>query len=129
MAPAGPDPVAQKRREAERRGHLAEALAAFSLRIKGYRILERRYRCRTGEIDIIARKGRVIVFVEVKARGESLAAVDAVSHASRQRIRAAGDRWIASQTARGAELSGFSFRYDIVAILPRRWPQHFVDAF
>lgn len=63
-------------------GRLGESLAAGYLKKKGYRILARNYRNRFGEIDIIARHGDAIVFVEVKARsssgfGPSKAAVDA----------------------------------------------------
>lgn len=124
-----PDRFADKRRKAERRGHLAEALAVVALRLKGYRILARRHRTKLGEIDIVARKGDVIAFVEVKARAEDMAAIDAVSIPAQRRIRAASDLWIGRQAARGRDLTRFSYRYDIVAILPGRWPRHYRDAF
>ena len=92
-------------------------------------MVDRNVRFRRHEIDLVIRRGRVVAFVEVKARAGGLAAVDAVGQATRFRIRAAGGRWIAGQAARGADLSRFSFRYDIVAVLPRRWPRHFTDAF
>ena len=104
-------------------------LAAWMLRLKGYRILARRHRTRLGEIDLIVRKGEIVAFVEVKARPDDLAAVDSVSVTAQRRIRAAGDLWIAGQAGRGADLSRFSYRYDIVAIRPGRWPRHFPDAF
>jgi putative endonuclease len=112
------------RQEAERRGHLAEALAAFSLQLRGYRILARRHRTRLGEIDLIVKRGAIIAFVEVKARRDERAAIDAVSH-----TRSASDLWIAAQMKRGVDLSRVSYRYDIVAITPWRWPRHFADAF
>jgi putative endonuclease len=61
-----------KRRRAWRRGRLAESMAAFLLRLKGFRILARGYKVPVGEIDIIARRGRLIAFVEVKARAASI---------------------------------------------------------
>jgi putative endonuclease len=117
------------RQEAERRGHLAEALAAFSLQLRGYRILARRHRTRLGEIDLIVKRGAIIAFVEVKARSDERAAIDAVSHMTATRIRSASDLWIAAQMKRGVDLSRVSYRYDIVAITLWRWPRHFADAF
>lgn len=117
------------RQEAERRGHMAEALAALSLQLRGYRILARRHKTRLGEIDLIVKRGEIIAFVEVKARADERAAIDAVSHTTATRIRGASDLWIAAQMKRGVDLSRASYRYDIVAITPWRWPRHFIDAF
>ena len=114
-----------RRRKAWRRGHLSEYIAALYLACKGYRILAIRYRTVLGEIDIVARKGDLAVFVEVKARRGAQAAIDAVSVSAQRRIRAAGDLWLARQP----DFSRLSQRYDIVAILPGRWPRHFRDAF
>lgn len=119
------DGRSDKRREAERRGHAAEYWAALYLLAKGYRILAIRYRTRLGEIDLIARKRDVIAIIEVKARHSGLSAVDAVGFRSQQRIRAAADLWLARRNDAGR----FSLRFDIVAVLPRRLPQHFIDAF
>jgi putative endonuclease len=123
------DPMTARRRKAEKRGHLAETVATLALRLKGYRILARRVRTKAGEIDIVAIRGDIIAFVEVKARGGELVAVDAVTDTAKRRIRAAGDVWIARQESIGRDLAGFSYRYDIVAVSPRRWPRHFPDAF
>ncbi|KZS53229.1 MULTISPECIES: YraN family protein [Rhizobium] len=113
------------RRKALRRGRMSEYVAAVFLMLKGYRILALRHRTRLGEIDIIARKGDLAVFVEVKARRGEAAAVDAVSIAAQKRIRAASDLWLARQ----ADQARLSLRYDIVAIMPGRLPRHFIDAF
>ncbi|NTF30731.1 YraN family protein [Rhizobium skierniewicense] len=113
------------RRRAERRGHIAEYWAALYLLLKGYRILALRYRTRSGEIDIIARKKDVIAFIEVKARASETGAIDAVSSASQVRIRAAADLWL----SRRKDAAALSLRFDIVAVLPRRMPKHFIDAF
>jgi len=113
------------KRRAERRGRRAEWLAAALLICKGYRITSMRYKCRAGEIDIIARKGDLAVFVEVKARNHEQSAVDAVTPFSQHRIRAASDHWLARQR----EGHTLSCRYDIIACLPRHLPRHFLDAF
>ncbi|MFT4183931.1 MAG: YraN family protein [Rhizobium sp.] len=114
-----------KRQKAWRRGHISEYLAAAFLLFKGYRIVAIRHRTKLGEIDIIARKGDLAVFVEVKARRGEQAAIDAVSFSAQKRIRAASDLWLARQP----DFALLSQRYDIVAILPGRWPRHFPDAF
>ncbi len=114
-----------RRRKALRRGSAAEYIAAIFLMLKGYRILALRHRTKLGEIDIIARKGDLAVFVEVKARADETGAVDAVSYASQKRIRAASDLWLARQR----DYARLSQRYDIVAIVPRKLPRHFPDAF
>lgn len=119
------DPFKTRRRKAERRGHVSEWIAAAYLLLKGYRILAMRYRTRLGEIDIVARKGDLAVFIEVKARGDERGAIDAVSATAQKRIRAASDIWLSRQ--RDAHL--LSQRYDIVAVMPLRWPRHFIDAF
>ncbi|MCZ7484409.1 YraN family protein [Rhizobium rhizogenes] len=119
------DAQRNRRRKAERRGRTAEYWAALYLLVKGYRILAIRYRTRLGEIDLIARKRDVVAIIEVKARSSGLGAVDAVGFHSQQRIRAAADLWL----SRRGDAGRFSLRFDIVAILPRRLPQHFIDAF
>jgi putative endonuclease len=119
------DGQTNKRRKAERRGHTAEYWAALYLLFRGYRILAIRYRTRLGEIDLIARKKDVVAIVEVKARSSGEGAVDAVGFRSQQRIRAAADIWL----SRRKDAARFSLRFDIVAVLPRRLPQHFIDAF
>ncbi|MFC5759999.1 YraN family protein [Rhizobium sp. GCM10022189] len=114
-----------RRKKALRRGSAAEYIAALFLMLKGYRILALRYRTKLGEIDIIARKGDLAVFVEVKARADEMGAVDAVSYTSQNRIRAASDLWLARQR----DYALLSQRYDIIAILPGKLPRHFPNAF
>ena len=116
-----PDP---KRRSAERRGRRAEFLAALALLLKGYRIRSWRYRCPMGEVDLIARKGDLVVFVEVKARAELRAGVDAVTPTAARRINAAGEHWIARQP----DAASLSWRTDVVVVSPGRWPKHLEGA-
>ena len=74
------------RRRREGWGRKAESLAAFALRLKGYRVLARRLRTPAGEIDLIVRRGATIAFVEVKARATRGAVASSVSIAQRRRI-------------------------------------------
>ncbi|AYD03470.1 YraN family protein [Neorhizobium sp. NCHU2750] len=121
----GPEGSRHRRQRAERRGHISEYLAALCLILKGYRILQLRYRTKLGEIDIIARRKTLIVFVEVKARAREADAIDAVGYETQRRIRASSDIWLSKR--RDAHL--LSCRYDIIAVLPGRLPRHFIDAF
>ena len=113
------------RRKAEKRGHAAEYLTALFLMLKGYRILALRYRTRIGEVDIIARKGNLVAIIEVKARAGEMAAIDAVSSTSQQRIRGAADIWL----SRRPDAARLSLRFDVIAVLPWHLPRHFKDAF
>lgn len=115
----------RKRRRAERRGRVSEYFAALYLLFTGYRILAFRYKTRLGEIDIVARRKTLILFIEVKARAREADAVDAVGYEAQRRIRAASDIWLSRR--RDAHL--LSCRYDIIAVLPWRLPRHFPDAF
>ena len=114
----------QARIIAEKRGRRAETIAAWYLRLKGYKIAEMRFRTKQGEIDIIARKGDLVTMVEVKARQNLMQAVDAVTHSAQQRIINAGDTWLAKQK----DFAKLSIRYDIIAIVPRKWPYHIKGA-
>ena len=116
---------AARRLGAYRRGHRSEWLAAAALMAKGYRIVARRYRTRLGEIDLIARRGDLVAIVEVKARPNLAAAMDAIGGMSERRIEAAADMWLARQR----DYARLSMRFDMVAVLPWRWPVHVPDVF
>jgi len=105
-------------------GRKAEVLAACYLMLKGYRILGFRLRTSQGEIDLVALRGRTLAVVEVKRRTTIEAALEAVTRVQRERLRRAG-RAIA-QRRRG--LSDRFVRLDLIALAPRRWPRHIVDA-
>jgi putative endonuclease len=113
------------RRKAFLRGHGAERLAAFALMLKGYRILARRFKTPLGEVDLIARRGEVLAIVEVKARRDLVAAMEAVTPSAERRIEAAGDLFLSRLPDHGR----LSIRYDLVAVLPRRWPVHVENVF
>jgi putative endonuclease len=118
-------PEATTRQLAERRGRRAEALAAWALRLRGYRILARRWRSPVGEIDLIARRGRLIAFVEVKQRGTPADAAEAVTAAGRRRIARAASAWLAAHPAAAA----LDLRFDVIICVPRRLPHHIPGAF
>jgi putative endonuclease len=103
-----------------RRGHRGEWLAALALMLKGYRILARRYRTRLGEIDLIARRGDLVLIVEVKVRPSLVQAMEALPRLSERRIEAAADLWLARQP----DHARLALRFDMVAVVPRRWPVH-----
>ncbi len=111
---------AVKRQRAEQRGHRGEWIAAWFLRLKGYRILEQRFKTKHGEVDIIARKGDLIAMVEVKARPTVIEAMDAVSYTAQRRIESAGDMWLSRQK----DFAKLSVRYDLITIMPRKLPFH-----
>ncbi|CAH2398851.1 YraN family protein [Mesorhizobium ventifaucium] len=117
-------PVASRQR-AYRRGHRSEWLAAVALMVKGYRILARRHRTRFGEIDLIARRGDLVLMVEVKARRTLMEAMEAIACESERRIESAADLWLSRQPDYGR----LSVRFDMVAVLPWRWPVHVENVF
>lgn len=112
------------RRRAWRWGHLAEAVCALDLRLRGYRVIARRLRCPLGEIDIVARRGRILAVIEVKARGDGADAAAAISARQRDRItRAAG--WL---LAARPDLAALDVRFDAMLVSPWRRPRHLRDA-
>lgn len=117
--------AATHRRLAEARGRTAEALALMSLMLKGYRPLGTRFRAAGGEIDLIVRRGRTIVFVEVKARGTMAAAQGAIDARKVGRFSRAARAWIGRHPSR----SDITYRADAVFVSPRAWPRHVPDAF
>lgn len=115
--------MSRDRSLAERHGRWAERLAAVFLAAKGYRILARRFRSGGGEIDLVARRKDVLVFVEVKARSAFDDALVAVTPRTRRRIEAAARAF----AARHRRFADDGFRYDIVAVAGWRI-RHVVDA-
>lgn len=104
-------------------GRRAERLAAFWLALRGFQILGRRFRAAGGEIDIVARRGGLLVLVEVKARPTLDEAVLAVTQRTRRRVEAAGRIFV----ARKPRLATFARRYDIIAVAGWRL-RHIPDA-
>jgi putative endonuclease len=102
-----------KRQRAERGGRRAERLAALWLQMKGWRILARRARTPVGEVDLVARKGRMVAFVEVKARATAAEADFALDDYRLRRVAAAAEA-LAPRVVR----PGDDLRIDAIFIVP-----------
>jgi putative endonuclease len=101
-------------------GARAETVAEVWLRLKLYKILARRYRVKGGEIDIVAKRGATIAFVEVKARAEMEEALIAITPQKERRLRIAASRWLSENPW---AVSG-TLRADAIFVAPGRLPQH-----
>ncbi|WP_455476402.1 YraN family protein [Bartonella sp. B17] len=110
----------ERRQESFYKGVRAEKWAAWWLRFKGFHIAEIRFKTKCGEIDLIARRGNLVLIVEVKARPTLAEAMIAVSRVNEKRIKAATDIWLARQKDHFL----LSIRFDLIAILPWRFPHH-----
>ena len=112
------------RRAAYARGLAAERLCALRLRLTGWRILARRYATPAGELDIVARRGAMIVFIEVKYRKERRGALEAITAHQRRRIENAATIFL----SRHPNWRKLSLRFDLMVVSPWRWPSHLPDA-
>jgi putative endonuclease len=117
--------MARDRQKAEEAGRTAEYVALWYLRLKGWRLLQHRYKCPMGEVDLVMRKGTTTAFVEVKARGSLDGAIASVTPHQAKRISAAARSFMARD--RKAALQ--DCRFDIVAVSPYHWPRHIENAF
>jgi putative endonuclease len=123
--PVSGSPLQTERQVAFRLGLSAESRAAAYLIAKGYRILARRFRSPAGEIDIIACRRQLLVFVEVKARDKLDDAAWSVTDRQRARIAAAAEIFL----ARLGEHQFRDMRFDAVLVVPGRIPRHIPGAF
>jgi putative endonuclease len=114
-----------RRKSAFRLGVSAEGRAALLLAAKGYRELARRWKSPVGEVDLVMRRGRALVFVEVKARPKLDDAAWSVLPRQQRRIVAAAEAWLAAHP----EHAGYDIRFDAVLVAPGRLPQHIAAAF
>lgn len=110
--------MSEKRRAAEVAGRRAETWVALSLRLRGYRVLAQRYKTRSGEIDLVVRRGKTLTFVEVKQRARPEDTLDPVSARSEERIIRAGEIFLSRHPTYVKR--GFALRYDI-AVVTGRW--------
>ncbi len=115
----------RERAAAFRLGLSAESRAAMLLIAKGYRIAARRWKTPFGEIDIVARRRRALVFVEVKARERADKAAEAVTERTKRRIIAAAELWLAHHPDDVQR----EIRFDVMLVAPGRMPQHIANAF
>ena len=119
-APGAKKQQTQIRRGRYRRGLWGETLAGLYLMAKGYRILARRHKTPAGEIDLIAAKGRLVAFIEVKRRPSLLDCEASITPALRARVHRAADIWL----SRRPKYQAYDLRFDAIFIVPRLWPVH-----
>ena len=117
---AAPEKIA-----AFRTGLSAESRAAAYLIAKGFRILSRRWKSPLGEIDIVARRRGLLIFVEVKARATLDEAAEAVSQRQQRRVAQAAEVWLAANP----KTTFTDARFDAVLVAPGKLPRHIPGAF
>jgi putative endonuclease len=137
--PAPPKPVPKSVPSAERQKREArpEKIAAFGLGIsaesraaawliaRGFRILARRWRSPLGEIDIVARRFQLLIFVEVKARAKLDDAAESLGERQQRRIAAAAEIWL----SQNPDYANFNMRFDAILVAPGKLPRHIPAAF
>jgi putative endonuclease len=106
------------RAEREARGRRGEVLAAWYLRLRGWRIVAQRVKTPRGEVDLVARRGKMLAFIEVKWR-ESAAELDHAIDAHRLRRVSAAAEALAARYAR----PGDDLRVDVILVAPWTWPR------
>lgn len=111
------------RARAEQQGRRGETLAAWYLRLKGWRIVARRVKTPRGEVDLIARRGRVVAFVEVKWRRTAAELDRAIDEYRLRRVAAAAEGIAARYVQAGDDQ-----RIDVLLLAPGRFPRHIVNA-
>jgi len=107
-------------------GLLAETFAAWFLRLRGWRIVNRRFKTPVGEIDLIARRGHTIAFIEVKRRATLDDSSACISPDNVARVRRAAEWWLKSQPHFADK---WTLRFDVVALAPYARIRHIPNAF
>lgn len=102
-------------------GARGERVAEAHLAARGYRVLERNYRTRFGEIDLVVSDARSLVFCEVKTRlgrgfAGALRPLDAIGADKRRRVRTMAREWLAERPARSREPAGDELRFDAIGV-------------
>jgi putative endonuclease len=115
----------RKKLTSHAKGKLAEASAEILLRTQGYSILARRFKTGSGEIDLVARRGSRVAFIEVKLRASIDDAAEAVTPKLRGRVRNAAELWLQDHEAD----QSIDPAFDVVLMAPGQWPVHMTDAF
>jgi len=111
--------AAPARLAAEQRGRRGERIAGWWLRLKGWSILARRVRTPAGEVDLIARRGAMVAFIEVKARASDAALAEAIDERRLARVAAAAEALAATYLQPGDDM-----RIDVMLLAPGRPPRH-----
>ena len=111
-----------KRQRAEKKGHRGETIAAWWLRLHGWRIIAKRVKTPLGEVDLVARRARTLAFIEVKWRAKQSNLSYAITAWNLRRV-AAATAILAPKLAR----SGEDIRIDVLLLAPRAWPRHLTN--
>ena len=112
-----------KRQRAEKHGRDGETRAALWLRMKGWQILDRRVRTGAGEIDLVARRGTVVAFVEVKWRRRAADLDHAIDEYRLARVAAAAEAVAHRYATQGEDVS-----VDVILLAPGSFPRHIANA-
>lgn len=107
------------RAAAEIRGRRGEAKAAWFLRLKGWRIVGERIKTPRGEVDLIARRGKTVAFVEVKMRTKAFDLATSIDAYRLRRVAAAAEILL-PKYGKGTE----NMQIDVILVAPWRWPHH-----
>lgn len=114
--------MTNRREQAEKRGRRGEAIAAWWLRLHGWRIVGQRLKTPRGEVDLIARRGKTVAFIEVKARVKQSDLATAIDGWRLRRVAAAAEQLL-PRYGKGSE----NMRIDVILVAPWRWPHHLVN--
>jgi putative endonuclease len=114
--------MTRNRVDAEKRGRRGETIAAWWLRLRGWRIMAHRVKTRRGEVDLVAKRGNTIAFVEVKMRRTEVDLALAIDDYRLRRVAAAAEL-LYPKFATGTE----NAQIDVILVAPWRWPQHLVN--
>ena len=112
-----------QRRTAEAAGRRGERLAAWWLRLKGWSILDRRVRTPAGEVDLVAKRGTLIAFVEVKTRATAAELDFAIDQRRLARVAAAAEYLMPRYATTGEDI-----RVDVILLAPGTRPRHIENA-
>ena len=107
-----------------KKGIVSEWVTALFLTAKGYRVRAMRYKTKHGEIDLVATKGKTVIFIEVKARDDYATGVEAILPKSQRRIQASAEHYM----QRHKSLQDYVWRFDAVVVRMGRLPYHLKDA-
>ncbi|MGL5839091.1 MAG: YraN family protein [Sphingorhabdus sp.] len=114
--------LTERRQKAEQRGRRGEAIAAWWLRLQGWRIVGQRLKTPRGEVDLVARRGRTVAFIEVKARRKNTDIATAIDAFRLRRVAAAAEQLL-PRYGKGVE----NMRIDVILVAPWRLPHHLVN--
>jgi putative endonuclease len=106
-------------------GILAEKISIFLLIIKGYKILKWRYKSRFGEVDIIAKKAKIIVAIEVKARKSSSKIIieEILSLKQIERVKKSAQFFVSENL----QFHNYDLRFDFIEVNQFYWPKHYLN--